>query len=421
MLNVFPTNKRTAAEEALFDAYETYGNKNGASETAIVALKEHGLPSRRVESWHYTDLRNLLKDVPALAGRPDADKAAKDAASYAGMVDAVRVPIFDGHAFADLGGSAPQGASISVTQTALEAEVSKDNAIGLMTQALAGDCVHVAVDAGATIDTPIGLAHVAGEAAALAVSQQSVEIAAGATATVIERYVQDGDGEYQNSAVTNLTVGDNANATYVISQQMGAAATHLGQINITIGVDAKLMLFVLNAGGKLVRQEVNVNVAGEGSDFQLRGVNLIGDSQHIDVTMDLRHNVPNTTSEEIIRNVVTGKGKGVFQGRIAVAQIAQKTDAKMACNTLLLSDDGDFSTKPELEIFADDVLCGHGATFTDLEPSYLFYLMSRGIREKDARALLIKGFVDEIVEDLNNEALESAFVGVIDGWLDANG
>lgn len=420
-MNVFPIIKRTAAEEALFDAYEAFDGKTGTSEAAIAALKEHGLPNRRVEAWHYTDLRALLKEVPALAARPNADKAAKDAAGYTKMVDAIRVPIFDGHAFADLGDNAPEGVSISVSQTALEAEVRKDNVIGLMTQAFAGDCVNVAVDAGATIEAPIGLAHVAGDTAALAVSQQSVEFGAGATATIIERYVQNGDGAYQNSAVTNLVVGDNANVIYVISQQMGEGATHLGQINITIGADANVMLFVLNAGGKLSRQDVNVNVIGETSDFQMRCVNLIGDSQHIDVTMDLRHKVPHTTSEQIIRNVVTGKGKGVFQGRIAVAQIAQKTDAKMACNTLLLSDDGEFSAKPELEIFADDVLCGHGATFTDLEPSYLFYLMSRGIPEKDARALLIKGFVDEIVEDLNNEPLETAIISVIDGWLDSHG
>ena len=164
-----------------------------------------------------------------------------------------------------------------------------------------------------------------------------------------------------------------------------------------------------------------MTVAGEGADFQLRGVNLIGDDQHIDVTMDLHHSVPNTESEEILRNVVVGKGHGIFQGKIRVAQVAQKTDAKMACNTLLLSDDGNFSTKPELEIFADDVLCGHGATFADIEPSYMFYLMSRGIPEREARALLIKGFVDEIVEDIDNEVLEGAMVDVIDGWLDANG
>lgn len=420
-MNVVAMQKLTAAEEALFAAYDARAGKTGSSEAAIAAIRKMGLPSRRVEAWHYTDLRTLLKAAPALADRPLLDHAAKKASAYVGMVDAIRIPVFDGHGFIEHADALPQGLSVSLDQTALEADVRQDNIIGLMTQAFAGDCVRVEVAAGATIEKPIGLAHVTGDASAFAVSQQLLEIGAGARATVIERYVQEGAQAYQNCAVTKLVVGDDASLTYLIVQQMGEVATHLGQINITLGRNAQLTLFVLNAGGQLSRQEINIDVAGEGSDFQLRGVNLIGDGQHIDVTMNLQHNVPNTTSEQIIRNVVTGKGKGVFQGRIAVAQIAQKTDAKMACNTLLLSDEGDFSSKPELEIFADDVACGHGATFTDLEPSYLFYLMSRGIPEKEARALLIKGFVDEIVEDIDDEALEEAVVRVIDGWLDAHG
>ncbi len=138
----------------------------------------------------------------------------------------------------------------------------------------------------------------------------------------------------------------------------------------------------MNAGGSLVRQEVRVATTGEGSDFQLRGINLLSGDTHTDVTMVLDHKVPHTGSRELIRNVVTGKARGVFQGRINVHQIAQKTDAKMACNTLLLSDDGEFSTKPELEIFADDVACGHGATVKEIDHNHLFYLMARGIDEK---------------------------------------
>ncbi|TIT70466.1 MAG: Fe-S cluster assembly protein SufD, partial [Mesorhizobium sp.] len=128
-----------------------------------------------------------------------------------------------------------------------------------------------------------------------------------------------------------------------------------------IGRDAKLTLFIMNAGGRLVRQEVVVRTTGEGADFKLRGINLLAGDTHTDTTMVLDHTVPHTASTEVMRNVVTGKARGVFQGRINVHQYAQKTNAKMACNTLLLSDDGEFSTKPELEIFADDVVCGHGA------------------------------------------------------------
>lgn len=420
-MNVVPLIKHTAAEESLFAAYDGFTGKSEASENAMATLRSVGLPTRRVEAWHYTDLRTLLKDVPALALRLDGDKAADEAANYVRAVDTYRIPVLDGHVFADLSDVMPTGVSVSCVKTAPETGIRDDNLIGMVSRAFAGDCLHVVVAPGVEADKPIGIGHVATDISGLAVNQQSVDIGAGARVTVIERYVQNGENLYQNNAETNLVVGDNANLTYVIAQQTGENTTHLGQINITLGADANLTVFVLNAGGRLVRQEVRIKVAGEGADFQLRGVNLIGDGQHIDVTMDLNHDVANTTSQEIIRNVVAGKGKGVFQGRIAVAPIAQKTDAKMSCNTLLLSDDGDFSTKPELEIFADDVACGHGATFTDLEPSYLFYLMSRGIPEKEARGLLIKGFVDEIVEDLNNDVLEEAIISVIDSWLDAHG
>ena len=177
----------------------------------------------------------------------------------------------------------------------------------------------------------------------------------------------------------------------------------------------------MNAGGKLVRQEVKVSVNGEDANLAIRGVNLVGDNAHIDVTTVLEHNVPNTNAEELFRNVVAGDGHGIFQGQIKVAQIAQKTDAQMACNTLLLTDDGDFSAKPELEIFADDVICAHGATVTDIDEEHLFYMRARGIGEKEARALLIKAFVDEVVEELDaDEALEEVFVGIIDSWLDVN-
>ena len=123
----------------------------------------------------------------------------------------------------------------------------------------------------------------------------------------------------------------------------------------------------------------------------------------------------------MISNIVCGDGQGVFQGQIKVAQPAQKTDAQMACNSLLLTDDSNFSAKPELEIFADDVICAHGATVTDIDDDQLFYLRARGIPEKIARTLLIKAFVGEVVEELEaGDALEDAFAGIIDSWLDEN-
>ena len=246
-----------------------------------------------------------------------------------------------------------------------------------------------------------------------------VHVGDNAQAVLVEQ--QAGQGAGFTTSVSDLTVDDGAKVTWLIVQAAPEGATHLGQFNAEIGADAELTVFVMNAGGRLVRQEINVKAAGEGGKFTLRGVNLLSGDTHTDVTMVLDHAVPNTSSTEIVRNVVTGRAHGVFQGRINVFPDAQKTDARMACNTLLLSDDADFSTKPELEIFADDVACGHGATVTEIDRNHLFYLMARGIDEKTARGLLVKAFVAEVIEDLEDEVLVSALETRLDAWFRIHG
>jgi Fe-S cluster assembly protein SufD len=215
-----------------------------------------------------------------------------------------------------------------------------------------------------------------------------------------------------------VTIADNSEIVWVIVREHTDLSTQLSQINVTIGENSKLILFVMNAGGKLVRQEINVDVQGEGSDFQLRTLNLLGGETVTDVTMNVGHLVENTTSTEVVRNVVTDKARGIFQGMIRVAQIAQKTDAKMACNTLLLSDDAEFAAKPELEIFADDVACGHGATVREIEKDHLFYLMARGVPENAARGLLVKAFIAEVIEELENEVLVEKLEDILQAWLE---
>ena len=243
-----------------------------------------------------------------------------------------------------------------------------------------------------------------------------VRVGAGAKAAIVER--QAGEGAALSSSVSQLVLGEGADVTWLIIQEQPETATHLAQFKAHLGKNSKLTVFFMNAGGKLVRQEIVVKTTGEGADFKLRGINLLAGDTHTDVTMVLDHAVPHTTSTEVIRNVVTGKARGVFQGRINVHQYAQKTNAKMACNTLLLSDDGEFSTKPELEIFADDVQCGHGATVADIDHNHLYYLMARGIPENKARAMLVNAFVAEIVEELEDEGLVEALEGVISAWLE---
>lgn len=421
-MNIHASPTLTPAESALVEAFsERVSELPGDAAVTVmrddaVEMLKGGLPTRRIEAWHYTDLRRLLTTVPAF--EPSAQP------------DALR-PLIDGSAVLrvanGMAGAAPALEGVSVRRfqdmllegaaDAALTPVDPTDAVAAVNAAFASDGFAVTVADGAQLEAPIELQNL--QAGGQVHARFPVVVGAGAKATIVER--QTGSGAALASSVSTLDVGDGADVVWVLVQEQPATATHLGQIRIRIGKDAKLTLFIMNAGGKLVRQEVRVDAAGEGSDFKLRGVNLLGGDTHCDVTMVLDHSAPETTSTEIIRNVVTDKAHGVFQGQIRVAAIAQKTDAKMACNTLLLSDDAEFSTKPELEIFADDVACGHGATVTEIHPAHLFYLMARGVPEKAARGLLIKAFLAEIIEELDDEALVAALEAKLDGWFAGHG
>jgi Fe-S cluster assembly protein SufD len=417
-MNIHPTPQRTIAENALIDAFgERFAELPGDASVAVkrddaIEMLKSGLPTRRVEAWHYTDLRRLLAAVPAY-------DAALNAKSLGALIEGSSVlPLLNG-----VSGVGPKvdGAVISrLTDKlvdgsfapALGAQDTAD-AIGALNTAFIADGYFIDIAEGGEIADPIELQNV--QAGGQTHTRFPVRVGKGAKATIVER--QTGEGDALTSFVSHMTVGEDAEIVWIIVQDQPEGATHFGQFNADLAKGAKLTLFIMNAGGKLVRQEIRVTASGEGSDFKLRGINLLAGETHCDVTMMLDHLAENTTSTEVIRNVLTGRAKGVFQGQIKVAKDAQKTDAKMACNTLLLSDDADFSTKPELEIFADDVACGHGATVTEIDANHLFYLMARGIEEKAARALLVKAFIAEIIEELEDETIVDTLEGMLDDWF----
>lgn len=413
----------TAAEAALVEAFtERLSDLPGDAAVMIrrdeaVERIKAGLPNRRVEAWHYTDLRRLLAAVPAF------DPAVK-VAPLAPLVDGSTV-------LATLNGvggpAAPAVEGVTLRRVpdmladgsyapALQPQDAAD-AIGAINVAFVADGHSVEVDEDAVVGRPIELQNLIGPGQSHV--RFPVKIGARARATIVER--QAGEAAGFATSVSNVVVGEGAKLTWVIVQEEAAGATYLGQFNASIAKDAKLTLFIMNSGGKLVRQEVRVTADGEECEFRLRGVNLLAGETHCDVTMVLDHLGFGATSTEVVRNIVLDRAQGVFQGQIRVAREAQKTDAKMACNTLLLTDDGEFSTKPELEIFADDVACGHGATVAEIDGNHLFYLMARGVPEKDARGLLVKAFLAEVIEELPDEALVMALEERLDGWFAEHG
>ncbi|MEZ5880218.1 MAG: Fe-S cluster assembly protein SufD [Nitratireductor sp.] len=413
----------TAAEEALIAALGKVDSvAKEAAARALAGIEKSGLPTRRVEAWHYTDLRNLLRDYPKPPRAIQSEFSSESLVDLPPLVEGYTLGFSNTfHVIGHLAGM-PEGLSGTVGEEAVTTTQGvpvEADTIGLINAGLAETGVVLAVQAGVKLAEPVILAHTCADETASNL-RHSVRFGEGAQATFIERHHSSITGNFQ-SVVCNLVLEKGAKAVWVIDQELGVETTRLGQLNVELAEDTDLTILILNAGGRLVRQEVHVAVNGENANLAIKGVNLVGNDSHVDVTTTLTHNVPNTVATELFRNVVPGSGKGVFQGQIRVAQPAQKTDAQMACNTLLLSDEADFSAKPELEIFADDVVCAHGATVADIEDEQLFYLRARGIPERDARALLVKAFVEEVFEDFEDTELAGALVDRIESWLDING
>jgi Fe-S cluster assembly protein SufD len=225
--------------------------------------------------------------------------------------------------------------------------------------------------------------------------------------------------DYQVNAVLELVVGARAHADHVKIVGEGAQALHLSTLAAAVGAKARFNTFAFVLGGAVVRNQMFLNFDGEGTVAGIRGATLIKGRQHADTTVVANHIARGCQSREVFKSVLDGEAHGVFQGRIIVRHGAQKTDAKMMTRALLLSDRAEADNKPELEIFADDVQCGHGATAGALDEELKFYLMARGIPAAEAEALLIQAFLGEAIEGIEHAGLRELLMDSVAGWLKA--
>ena len=310
---------------------------------------------------------------------------------------------------------------------ALQAQLfAPDNsdAMVALNSAMMTDGLVIEVADGAVLTQPLHIVHIASGAAPAAMFTRSLlQLGKAAGATLVESYIAaDGAKAYQVHDSLVVSIGDDARLDHVRLIEDGREAFNISSAVVTLGAHAHFNTFGMTSGAQCQPLSGRtIAFAGEGSRVETNGVNLLNGRQHADTTLFLDHAVPNCASREIFRAVVDDRGHSVFQGRIIVRPKAQKTDAKMMTRALLLSDEAEADNKPELEIFADDVTCGHGATTGALDESLLFYLRARGLSEKEAQALLIQAFVGEAIESIANDDLRELAISAAQRWLAARG
>jgi Fe-S cluster assembly protein SufD len=352
------------------------------------------LPNRREEEWKWTDLRRFI-DRPYGAALPADHKAVERliAKSPFASMKGPRLVIANGAV--DEKHSRPGGAKLSHGAPA----IAHDN-VTSATLTFEG-----------TVDQPAVIFFATtGENSAVA-SRLHLDVAEGAAASVIEVHL--GEGSYLHNPVVTASLGKGARLDRVKVEQEASSAQHLSHVIATLGGNAILNDFTFTAGAALSRQNVNVDFTGRNANLRVNGSYLLEGSQHADTRLIVDHKVPNCTSRELFKCVMREKSRGVFQGKVIVRPDAQKTDGKQSSHALLLSEMAEFDAKPELEIYADDVVCGHGTTCGDLDHDQLFYLRSRGIPEAEARSLLVQAFLAEAIEAIENEQVREVLTGLI--------
>jgi Fe-S cluster assembly protein SufD len=388
-------------------------------EAAARILRTHGLPSMREESWRYTSLAKLSEarfhEALTEASGFVADTELPD---MEGLADAPRLVFVQGRFSAALSVLPPGDMVRSFAANAVfgtQARPERDRLVALNTM-LAED--------GAIIDVPEGvdggtllLVSVGHDIAGTPVAfhpRHAIRLAAGARLTVIE--LASGHGQYLHNPVTEIALAQGAHLAHVRLQNEGATAFHMATICADIAADATYDGFTLSVGGRMARTDVQATLSGAGGHVAINAAQLLRGTQHSDFTTVVSHAAPSCASRQTVKHVLAGHARGVFQGKIEVARAAQKTDGYQMNQALLLSPDAEVDCKPQLEIFADDVKCSHGATVGELDADQLFYLVSRGIPREEARAMLVRAFLGEALDMVADPRARAMLDRVIDAW-----
>jgi Fe-S cluster assembly protein SufD len=388
-------------------------------EESASLLRRFGLPGPREEAWRFTSLRPLAEHRFQEPLTPVADCAALLARLP--VIAAPRLVFVDGRFRDDLS-EVPTQAGVRVGTPAFGAlaRPKQDRLVALNTM-LAEDGAEISVASGVDAGLVL-LVSLATDLHGRAVAfhpRHSVSLAPGSRMTLLEIGI--GDGVYLHNPVMTAVVAKDAALTHLRIQSESVAAFVLSTLYADVAEGGTYDSFTLAVGGRLSRAEIHARLGGPNAIAHLNAAQILAGSQHADFTTIISHDAPNCASRQTVKTVLAGAARGVFQGKIEVARVAQKTDGYQMNQALLLSPDAEMDSKPQLEIYADDVKCSHGATVGAIDAEQLFYLRSRGVPEAEARQMLVRAFLAEALDPISNEAGRAAMEHAIDRWWEAQG
>lgn len=413
---------KTAAEEVYADLDNLPDGFEDVRKAAAETVAETGLPNRRVEEWKWTDLRRIVDRAypPVAGGMPEVAKLEELVAKAPfGSVAGSGIVFINGVFNAD---RSNLPCDVTVTRIGDTDDpgfsMREGDIVDALNLAYATDGVIIDVAAGQKPLRPLELIFItAPDQPGTVTTRCQINLAEGAQLSVLESHIGH-DEAYVSNAVVEVNVGDKATLNRVRLQVDGKNAIHLSNTIAKLGESSKLRDFTFTLGGQTVRNQGFVDFTGENAAANMSGSYMLAGKQHVDTTLVVNHAVPACQSRELYKCVMDENARGVFQGKVIVARDAQKTDGQQSANALLLADGTEFDAKPELEIYADDVWCGHGATSGDLDQNQLFYLKARGIPETKAKALLIGAFAAAAFEEIENEVVRDTFNDIAQGWMD---
>ena len=406
--------------------FETFSSNGGGAgpewlppvrSAAIARFAALGFPTPRNEDWHFTSVAPIAEAEFHPLTAPSGDVSADDLEPFLfGRRDWPTFVVVNGRYAPEL--STADGTSLGVrvmnigrawreAPDLLERHLSKiatfdDHSFTALNTAFMSDGALVHVAKGVQADAPIHILHVVDPIAARVVMhpRHLIVIEREASARIIESYVSLGNARYFTNAVTEIALGEGAHLAHYKIQRESQRAFHVGTTEVRQPRDSKFASFSFATGAALSRTNIYTTLEGEGGEVWMNGLYMVDGEQHVDHQTRIEHAAPNCASHEVYKGILSGASHGVFNGKVFVRPIAQKTDGKQENNNLLLSDKARVDTKPQLEIFADDVKCTHGATVGKLDALSLFYMKSRGLPAESARRLLIYAFAADVLERL---------------------